>query len=241
MIDIHLRETIETLRRRKTASLRLVRKAPHGLRHPNGRLGVFPASFNPPTKAHVALIREATRRFKLDEVLVLLDLQAMDKVMIGASFEDRLRMLEVLFERHSTISIGLSNRGLFTEKLEPLRRFYPSPIRFVFMVGFDTILRVMDKKYYRNRKRSLNHLFGECEFLVANRGDHEKEAFERIFLQRGNDRYKERIHFLPLSRNLSCISSSLVREKLGGGKSFKHLVPLPVFRFIKETELYSRR
>ncbi len=150
-------------------------------------------------------------------------------------------MLKILFERHSSVSIGLSNRGLFTEKIGPLRCLYPSPVRFVFMAGFDTILRVMDKKYYRNRTRSLDHLFEECEFLVANRGEEERESFEALFLERGNERYKRGIAFFTLSKRFSPISSSLVRERLGEGKSVKHLVPSLVLRFIEEIGLYTQR
>jgi nicotinate (nicotinamide) nucleotide adenylyltransferase len=237
--DFH--EKIEKLRRRKTSSILLIRKAPHGLRHRKGRLGIFPASFNPPTKAHVALITEAMKRFKLDEILVLLDLQAMDKRIVGAPLEERLKMLKLLFERHSRISIGLSNRSLFLEKIKSLKRLFPSPATFVFIMGFDTILRVLDKKYYRNRRRSLDLLFEACEFLVANRGEEERNSFERLFLQRGNERYKRRIHFFPLSKKFSSISSDLVREKLGEGKSVENLVPSPVLRFIKKTRLYAKR
>ncbi len=240
MVDIHSCEAIRKLRRRKGATIHLIRKASQGLRNRKGRLGILPASFNPPTKAHVALIREAMKRFNLDEVLVLLDLQAMDKHMIGASFEDRLRMLKILFEHHSRVSLGLSNRGLFAEKIAPLRRWYPSPIRFVFMVGFDTILRVMDRKYYRNRKRSLDRLFDECEFLVANRGEGERDSFEKLFLQQENEKYKRGATFFTLSKHFTSVSSSLVRERLGQGRSVKHLVPAPIFRFINEMKFYTR-
>jgi hypothetical protein len=122
----------------------LIRKAPHGLRQRKGRLGIFPASFNPPTRAHVALIREATKRFKLDEILVLLDLQAMDKRIVGASFEDRLKMLKLLFERSSRVSRPCKS-WVFVEKREPEEPL-PFSHSVLFMVGFDTILRVMDRK-----------------------------------------------------------------------------------------------
>jgi len=181
------------------------------------------------------------KRFKLDEVLVLLDLQAMDKRMIGASFEDRLKMLKALFKWHSRISIGVSNRGLFLEKIRPLKKLFPSRTAFVFIVGFDTILRVLDKKYYKNRKRSLDRLFESCEFLVANRGNHEREAFEKFFVHPGNGRYKRKVGFFTLPKGFSSISSSLVREKLGESKSVRNLIPSPVLRFIQEKGVYTRR
>jgi len=236
----NLRETIENLRTRKTPSIHLIRKAPHGLRHRKGRLGIFPASFNPPTKAHVALIREATKRFKLDDILVLLDLQAMDKRIVGASFEDRLRMLELLFERSSRVSIGVSNRGLFVEKREPLRSLYPSPIQLVFMVGFDTILRVMDRKYYEDRE-DLDYLFHDSRFICANRGDDEHRAFKTLFEYSENRKYARSVSFFALPKKFSFVSSSLVRQRIKEGKPVKDLVPPSILRFIEREKLYKKR
>lgn len=237
----NLREAIGKLRTRRTPSIHLIRKAPRGLRGRKGRLGVFPASFNPPTKAHVALIREATKRFKLDEILVLLDLQAMDKRIVGAPLEERVKMLKLLFERYSRVSMGLSNRGLFLEKQEPLRRIYPLPIRFVFMVGFDTILRVMDRKYYKDGRKELDHLFHDGQFVCANRGDDERSAFKALFEYPENRRYRRRVSFFLLPKKFSFISSSLVRERMKAGKPVKDLVPPSLLRFIERERLYEKR
>jgi len=237
----NLRETIEKLLRTRTPSILLIRKAPHGLRGRKGRLGIFPASFNPPTKAHVALIREATKRFKLDEVLVLLDLQAMDKRIVGAPLEDRLKMLTLLFKRHSRVSLGLSNRGLFMEKLTPLRSLYPLPIGFVFIVGFDTILRVMDRKYYKDGREELDSLFDDSRFICANRGDGERRAFETLFGYSENRRYARSISFFALPKKFSFVSSSLVRQRIKEGKPVKDLVPPSILRFIEREKLYKKR
>jgi hypothetical protein len=65
------------------------------------------------------LIRQAKKQGDLDEILILLDIQAMDKEPVGAKFEDRLTMVNKVFGRDPKISIGLSNRGLFLQKLKP--------------------------------------------------------------------------------------------------------------------------
>ncbi len=194
---------LEQLKSAKEPSILLVRKAPQGILGPKGHLGIFPASFNPPTKAHLALIREAEKQVRLEEVLVLLDIQAMDKEPREAEYEDRLTMLKKAFGRDPKVSIGISNRGLFIEKLKPLRKYYPSPIPFFFIVGFDTILRVMDKKYYPSRKRSLDELFNQCQFLVANRGDHARTTFVRLFDKPENRKYRDKVSFFALPPNLS--------------------------------------
>ena len=236
-----LPQQIEKLRRLKESSILLVRKAPQGISQKRGRLGIFPASFNPPTRAHLALIRKARRGGHLDEVLVLLDAQAMDKKIIGADLEDRVIMLKILFQKDPKVSIGISSRGLFVEKLEPLRVVYPSPIAFTFIVGFDTILRVVDSKYYKNPKKSLDELFRESHFIVGNRGERDQETYESLFQHSDNEKYKKRISFLVLPKKISSISSSLVRDRLGEGKPVKNMVPSPVLQFIEETGLYYKR
>jgi nicotinate (nicotinamide) nucleotide adenylyltransferase len=216
----------------------LLRKAPRGIFSSKGRLGILPASFNPPTVAHLALVRAAMKQQQLDEVLVLLDLQPMDKEKMGASMKDRLRMLNLVFQRDPRVSVGVANRGLFIEKIGSLKKRYPSSTLF-FIVGFDTILRVMDKKYYRHRERSLKPLFEESRFLVANRNDQGKEALEALLALHGNETYRERISFLRIPDRFSFISSSLVRNWLREGKPVRALVTSAVDRFIERTGCYS--
>ncbi|OGP62699.1 MAG: hypothetical protein A2170_04140 [Deltaproteobacteria bacterium RBG_13_53_10] len=239
--NVVLHESIEKLTRLQTSSILLVRKAPQGISQNRGRLGIFPASFNPPTRAHLALIRKARRLCHLDEVLVLLDAQAMDKKIIGTDLEDRVIMLKRLFQKDPKVSIGISNRGLFVEKMVPLRKVYPSPISFTFIVGFDTILRVLDRRYYKNLKKSLDKLFKESHFLVGNRDERDQETYESFFQHSDNEKYKKGISFLVLPKEFSSISSSLVRDRLREGKPVRKLVPFPVLRFIEETGLYTGR
>jgi nicotinate (nicotinamide) nucleotide adenylyltransferase len=232
---------IKKLRQSKEAIIVLFRKTPKGVSNRKGRLGIFPASFNPPTMAHLALIKEAMKQGKLDEILILLDIQAMDKEPVGAALEDRLTMLKKAFGRDPKVSIGLSNRGLFLEKIKPLRTYYPAPILFFFIVGFDTILRIIDKKYYRNRKRSLDGLFKESRFLVASRDQFEETAFEMLFRKRENKKYIERVSFFTLHPQISSLSSTLVRERIARGQSVDDWVPAAILPFIKEKGLYKTR
>ncbi|OGP89728.1 MAG: hypothetical protein A2156_00780 [Deltaproteobacteria bacterium RBG_16_48_10] len=217
----------------------LIRKAPKGISSRTGRLGIFPASFNPPTLAHLALTRGAKKQGNFDEVLILLDIQAMDKEPKEAKFEERLTMLKKVFGRDPKISIGLSNRGLFLEKLKPLRKHYPSPVEFFFIVGFDTILRIIEKKYYRNRKQCLDALFSQCQFLVANRGQYQERALEIFFHKREIKTYKKRVSFIPLPSKYSSLSSSLIRERISQGQPVDEWVPASIHRFIKKKGLYS--
>jgi len=235
-----IKASIDKLSRSRESVILLIQKAPKGIKR-EGRLGIFPASFNPPTLAHLALIKEAMKQGKLDEILILLDIQAMDKAPVGAAVEDRLTLLKKAFGRDPKVSIGLSNRGLFLEKIKPLRKYYPAPISFFFIVGFDTIVRVLDKKYYQNRSRSLDALFSQCQFLVANRGEYQERALEILFRRREIKAYKETVSFITVPERFSSVSSTLVREKMRKGQSINGLVPASIHQVIKKKKLYTEK
>jgi nicotinic acid mononucleotide adenylyltransferase len=112
---------------------------------------------------------------------------------------------------------------------------------FFLIVGFDKILRVMDKKYYPNRKRSLDELLSQSRFLAANRGDQEREAFEKLFGKPGNRKYKDKVSFFTLHPQISSLSSTLVRERIARGQAFDDWVPAAILPFIKEKGLYQTR
>jgi len=191
--------------------------------------------------AHLALIRAARKQAHLDEILVLLDLQAMDKRRLGATWEERITMLEILFEKDPKISIGVANRGLFFDKIEPLRCLYAASTEFTFIVGFDTILRVMDKKYYADKRTCLEELFSRSQFLVANRGAREKEDLETLLGTRENERYRTKVSFFTLPKRYAFLSSSYVRGRIREGRGVKKLVPAPILRFIEKTRVYTEK
>jgi nicotinate (nicotinamide) nucleotide adenylyltransferase len=233
-----LQRKVKAFQRIKTPSVLILKKASKGILDKKGRLGIIPGSFNPPTRAHLCLVKEAMRLISPDEILVLLDLQAMDKRPFGATWEERAAMLEILFRENSRVSIGLSNRGLFLDKIELLKKCYPSPIEIVFIVGFDTILRVMDEKYYQYRRISLDRLFEKCRFLVAGRENQEEAAFAELVGRKENKRYRKRISFFNLPKRCSSLSSSLARKKIDEGKSVARLVPALVLPYIEKKKIY---
>jgi nicotinic acid mononucleotide adenylyltransferase len=235
----YLQRRVDDFKAIRTPSILIIRKAPRGISAAKGRLGIFPASFNPPTKAHLALVQKARRQFGLDEVLVLLDLQAMDKKIFGASLAHRLFMLSLLFRRDPRISMGLANRGLFVEKVRPLRKHYPASTSLLFVVGFDTALRVMDKKYYRNRNHSLRQLFRKSCLLVANRGQQDEKAFQELLGRPEHRAFRSRVGFFRLPKVFCAHPSSFVRYRIRQGKSARGWVPPIILQFIQDTGLYK--
>jgi len=122
--------------------------------------------------------------------------------------------------------------GVSLRKTDPLRALYPSPIKFTFIGGFDTILRVIDKKYYGNRKKSLDELFKQSRFLVANRNQYEETAFEILFRKR-ETKNTEPNHLFRLPEKFSSLSSSLVRKRIREGRLSTILILLRFFDSLK--------
>jgi nicotinamide-nucleotide adenylyltransferase len=223
--------------------IEIVKQAERGIEaKKRGVLGVLPASFNPPTAAHQALIREAGVTVAFDEILLIVDQQAMDKERLGAPLEDRLLMLLALYGDNARISVGISNRGLFLEKVEAMRTVYPTgDTQIYFIVGYDTIVRVLDPKYYTDRDKALRSLFGQARFLVANRGGCDERGLKELFGMEENRPFAAQVLPITLPPALTRISSTLVRRHLAEGKSVEGLVPPELEEFLRKQGLYDRQ
>ncbi len=202
-------------------------------------LGVFPSSFNPITKGHMAILQRAAEIKAFKEILLVLDIHAMDKEILGATLVDRLLMVHGLFEDNPHFSVGVSNQGLFLTKAEVLKGMYPEETDITFIVGYDTIKRVFDPKYYDDREGALDQLFERCTFMVANRENQGKEALRQLMASGANRRFEGKVHFFEIPNNLAHISSSHVRQRVMEGKSFARLVPTQIGKCIKEVKLYK--
>jgi nicotinic acid mononucleotide adenylyltransferase len=239
----YLREAVRALPSKGPAVIEIVKRAEGGIQHKKrGVLGVLPASFNPPTSAHLALIREAGNTVPFDEVLLIVDQQAMDKKRSGAPVEDRLLMLLALFGADARISLGIANRGRFLEKVEAIRSVYPEvDTQVYFIVGYDTIVRVLDPKYYEERDKALHALFAQARFLVANREGCDERDLQALFGKEENRPFAAQVLPLMLSPALARVSSTLVRQHLAEAKSVAGLVPPALEEFLRRRGLYGRQ
>jgi nicotinamide-nucleotide adenylyltransferase len=235
----HCHAVIEEIRGNPHPRIHLVSRSRGVAEKPPKEVGIFPSSFNPVTKGHMAILRGSPKIKAFQELVLVLDTQAMDKEIFGATLVDRLLMLRVLFEDHRLFSLGVSNRGLFLTKLELLREMYPEGTNITFIVGFDTLTRVFDPEYYEEPEGTLDRLFAACTFMVANRGDRGKEALRRLMTSGDNRRFMGQVHFFQVPNRLAQISSSRVRQRVREGKAFARLVPGKVREFIEKVRLYQ--
>ena len=235
----HLRNAVEEMNLEGPPTIHLLSRAKGGVKKSSGKLGVFPSSFNPITVSHVELIERAISEFAVDEVILLLDKKIQDKEVFGSTLVDRLLMLLITWQDTSRISVGLSNRGLFVEKIAALQKVYSQGIDIHFIVGYDTIIRVLDKKYYDDREKALDELFGNCSFLATNRGQRSVQDINRLFKRKENRQYARSVKTFKISASLASISSTLVREHVEKGRDIAGFVPTEIEKFISETGLYG--
>ena len=237
----YLHAVVRSLSYEGPSLIKIVKQAQEGIRDKTGGLlGVLPASFNPPTSAHQALVRAAGKAVAFDEILLVLDQRAMDKELVDAPLEDRLLMLLALFGDDPQISLGIANRGLFLEKVEALHQVYPPDTQIYFIVGYDTIVRVLNPSYYEDREKALHELFSQVRFLVANRGDCDEQDLKGLFQHEENRPFAAQISLLTLPPALARISSSEVRQRLAQGRSIQGLVPPRLEEFLLKGGFYSR-
>ena len=238
----YLQEVVHSLAGEKSPHIRIVKEATEGIRgKQRGMLGVLPASFNPPTAAHEALVREAKTAVPCDEILLVQDQQAMDKELYGAQLEDRLLMLLALFGADQRISVGIANRGLFLDKVEALKNRYQKDTQIYFIVGYDTITRVLHPAYYEDREESVRSLFSQARFLVANRGACGEQDLTELFGRQENQPFAARVSPLTIPVKLAEISSSGVRRRLAEGRSIKGLVTPQLEEFLRTQGFYGRQ
>ncbi|KAI2070267.1 hypothetical protein LOZ39_005042 [Ophidiomyces ophidiicola] len=139
-------------------------------------LHVLDSSFNPPTRAHLRIVKSALLSHRNSDssavrLLLLLATQNADKPSKPALFEDRLVMMNLFAQdlqdaiisnrcppalageadaAAPTIDIGVTKEPYFIDKAAAISSsgMYPSDLGQVHHTGYDTLVRIFDPKYY---------------------------------------------------------------------------------------------
>ncbi|KAJ5787204.1 Cytidylyltransferase [Penicillium paradoxum] len=244
-------------------------------------LYVLDSSFNPPTRAHLriastALLEKPQPRPRL---LLLLATQNADKPSKPASFEDRLVMME-LFARDlrshlasqpafassefipaaeslPLIDIGVTKKPYFVDKAAAIEASdsYPVQLEQVHLVGYDTLIRIFNSKYYPpdHTLKPLEPLFSKHRLRVTMRPSDEwggrEEQLEFVAALARGDRDAERADRAWAQRiqlvegrapTDQPVSSTRAREALQSApQDLNWLVPDQVRQFVLSEHPYS--
>jgi nicotinic acid mononucleotide adenylyltransferase len=202
-----------------------LRRAPEGIGALPGTLLCLSASFNPMTVAHAALVREGSRLVSPQEVLLLLATANVDKYNEGLPLERRFDLLLRFAESRPRVSVAAVHHGRFVDKLDAIRAAYPDATRVVFVLGFDTVVRLFAMKYYDDRDTSLARLFTASECVIANRGENTPNAVDAFLARPEVAPFAHRIHVVRLPMDVAAVSATEVRHRLSRGGPVAGLVP----------------
>ncbi len=198
-----------------TVAIEFLRRAPGE----PGRLGVLPAAFNPPTRAHLALAQSALAT--VDEVLFVLPRRFPHKAYEDATFEQRAEMLLTATRNEARYSIAASDRGLFIEIAGECRAAYGKDANLLFICGRDAAERIISWDY--GEPDAFRRMLEHFELLVAARqGEYEPPA-----------EIRGRVHALDVPAEIGPISATEVRERVRRGEPWEHLVPSEIVRLAR--------
>lgn len=233
--------------------LRTLPHAPPKQSSPPKTIYVLDSSFNPPTRAHLRICTSALLhdrpKAEPKRLLLLLATQNADKAPKPAAFEQRLAMMSIFAEEMVmemtaedgreglVVDVGVTKKARFVDKARVIEECgeYSSiddergkkPIEQVHLTGFDTLVRLLDIKYYPpgHTLAPLEGLFGKHRVRVTRRtgdawgGREEQDGF-MTKLQRGQMEDKggkrewaERIQLVEgRKEGEEIVSSTKVRE-----------------------------
>jgi nicotinic acid mononucleotide adenylyltransferase len=173
------------------------------------RAAVLLGAFDPPTNAHLAVVRVAAQRTGAPGVLcttsVLLARPA-DRLL---GDDERLQMLLTIAESED-LGLCIANGGTY---LEVARQFRNEGIKATFVIGADKVAQLSDVSFYADGRAGVDATFREVSFLVVERGG--PTAGLPVI----------RAHEAFTDASDAAISATEVRRRVRAGLSVKALVP----------------
>ena len=225
---------------------------PGSPQQPRANIIGFTGAFNPPTTAHLALLKQAQQYARQQDCQNVSRRNLTHSTHLYAAFSkvtvnkeklerplllDRVMLLQQLLRRRLPhAGLLLFNRGLYVEQARALRHSFPAVKRIYFLMGYDKIVQIFDPHYYQDRDAELEALFREAQMLVAPRGNDDDNALQRLLEQPENRRFARHVHAIPFNPIYRDISSTSIRA---GNSANDNAIPHEVRVFMRETRAYA--
>jgi nicotinate-nucleotide adenylyltransferase len=199
-------------------------------------LGVFGGSFDPIHNGHLFVAEAVREACELDRVLFVPTREGKHyrNGAMNATAEQRATMIRLAIAANVAFALDESDlapeaTGYTADLLPRLQARYPDAA-LTFIVGGDSLVR--------SHWQRLEEVVDAVEaFVVAPRGEVTQTDLDRALAGLDPTR-RAKIAMIDLP--LVAESATLVRERLGAGKSARYLIPEPVHRYIKEQGLYKK-
>lgn len=201
------------------------------------RVAVLSSAFNPPTRAHLGLLEIATEVPGVEGMGALLTTRNVAKDVFGASLTDRIGMLLAVRQAQPAFAVLATNMARFVDQAEALQNTFAGT-DFDFVVGYDTLVRLFERKYYTAMEAELERFFAHNRLIAANRGEASMAAVE-AFLERPEVApHRDEITVLELDEERALLSSTAAREAAALGADHGGTVPDAVADYIDRHRLY---
>ncbi|KZV60920.1 Nucleotidylyl transferase [Peniophora sp. CONT] len=221
-------------------------------------LAILDSSFNPPTRAHLALASAAGEA--TEARLLLLSVRNADKALApgDATYAQRLAMMRLIAE-DANAAVGLVDAPTFVGKAEVLLEAYsttlgsaaPERPGLIFLLGFDTLERLLAPRYYGSSdamRAALSQFFASeghnasviCarRIMTGETSTSEDKERELVGLA-GEIGGPGRVSLVDIGDDLARYSSSEVRKRVKEGQSeWQSLVTKRVADYIEQHRLY---
>ncbi len=202
-----------------------------------GGWAVLPSAFNPPTRAHLRLLDLAEAVADVEGGAALLTTRNVAKGIEGASLADRVGMLLAARESRPGLAVLAANQARIVDQAAALRVTWPDAA-FDFVLGYDTLVRLFDERYYEGAMEvELDSFFERHRVIASNRGDVTPADVSGYVAERAA-RYAGRIVTVALDEEHGRIASSDARELIGAGQGSDDLPP-EVAAYIRAHGLYE--
>ena len=131
---------------------------------------IYCGTFNPLHIAHRKILEYISMRYPQRPVLLEMSQRSADKSATSIT-NVMIRAAQVAGQ----YQVIISNTSLYVDKC----KYYPNA---TFIVGYDTAIRIVDKKYYQNSEKNLMKVMQTiedygCNFIVVGRYDEKMKCF----------------------------------------------------------------
>lgn len=200
-----------------------------------GCVAFLPSAYNPPTLAHLHLIETALAVEEVDTTAAVLTTRNVAKGVYGAAFAHRVGMLLSLQDDYPELAVLAANSARILDQAAALESAYPAA-SFTPILGFDTLERLFDPRYYDDMEGELDAFFATHRVIATNRGGLSARDVH-AWVETHAARFKAHIIVRELGAYPASLSSTDVRASIRGGYQPTDVAPA-VLDYIEQHALY---
>ena len=166
------------------------------------KIGILGGSFDPAHKGHLAISKEAIKRFKLKKIIWAITKKNPFKKISKYDLSTRIKLCKKIIKRKDFIEVRFFENKLKSNKTINLINFLTKDGKkeIYFIMGADNLINF--HKWYKWRD-----ICDKCKILVFDRGGYKLKSLKSVAYQKMGDKTFDFITFKKVN-----ISSSKLRK-----------------------------